>query len=79
MHVQALDTQLCLVPQSALVQQAELAMHPLPHLRVVPLQLKSQVLPLQVAVLLAGCGHGLHDVVPQLAVLLFDTHTPLQL
>jgi hypothetical protein len=35
---------------------------------------KSQTVPLQVAVLFAGCGHAVQDVVPQLAVLVFDTH-----
>ena len=38
------------------------------------MQVKPQAVPLQVAVLLAGCAHAVHDVVPQLAVLLFDTH-----
>jgi hypothetical protein len=32
--------------------------------------------PLQVAVLFAGCGQVVHDVVPQLAVLVFDAQAP---
>ena len=44
------------------------------HMRVPRLQVKPQEVPLQLAVLLAGCAHGVHDVVPQLAVLLFATH-----
>jgi hypothetical protein len=43
------------------------------------LQVNPQEVPSQVAVLLAGCEHARHDVVPQLAVLLFDTHAPPQL
>jgi hypothetical protein len=43
------------------------------------LQVNPQEVPLQVAVLLRGCAHGVHDVVPQLAVLLFATHAPPQL
>ncbi len=45
-------------------------------MRVPKLQVNPQEVPLQVAVLLAGCAHGVHDVVPQLAVLLFATHAP---
>jgi len=46
---------------------------------VLPLQVNPHEVPLQVAVLLAGCEHARHDVVPQLAVLLFATHVPPQL
>ena len=31
-------------------------------------------MPSQVGVLFAGCGHATHDVVPQLATLVFSTH-----
>jgi hypothetical protein len=34
--------------------------------------------PLQVALPFAGAVHGVHDVVPQLAVLLLLTHAPAQ-
>ena len=34
--------------------------------------------PSQVAAPLVGTEHAVHDVVPQLAVLAFDTHAPLQ-
>jgi hypothetical protein len=43
------------------------------------LQVKPQALPLHVAVLLAGIGQAVHDVVPQLAVLVFIAHWPLQM
>ena len=39
-----------------------------PELHVTP-----QVVPLQVAVPLAGCGHGVHDVSPQVATLVLST------
>ncbi len=35
--------------------------------------------PLHVALPLDGTGQAVHDVVPQLAVLVFDTQAPLQL
>jgi hypothetical protein len=38
------------------------------------LQVKPHALPLHVAVAFAGIGHAVHDVVPQLAVLVFIAH-----
>lgn len=53
--------------------------HALPH-AVVPLaQVNPHWVPLQVAVALGGAGHAVHEVVPQLAVLVFDEQVPLQL
>jgi hypothetical protein len=39
--------------------------------------MKPQLVPLQVAVALAGVGHAVHDVVPQDAVELLLEHAPL--
>ena len=43
------------------------------------MQVKSQLVPLQVAVPFAGCLHGIHAVGPQLAGSLSETQLPLQL
>ena len=43
------------------------------------LQVKPQALPLHVAVLLAGIGQAVHDVVPHVAGLEFIAHWPLQM
>jgi hypothetical protein len=42
------------------------------------LHVDPQEVPSQVAVLLAGTGHAVHDE-PQVAVLVFDEQVPLQL
>ena len=58
-----------------------LLQHPSPAAQQVPLQLvtpelqvRPQVVPLQVAVPLADCGQAVHDVDPQFATLVLRTH-----
>ena len=53
--------------------------HAFPH-AVVPLpHVNPHWVPLQVAVALVGGVHAVHEVVPQLAMLVFDEQVPLQL
>jgi hypothetical protein len=47
-----------------------------PHFAKLGLQETPHVTPLHVAVPSAGTGQGMHEV-PQLSVLVFETHTPL--
>jgi hypothetical protein len=52
--------------------------HALPHGCDPGLQLKPHFVPSQVAVLFAGTGHAVHELVPQFAVSPFDTQVPPQ-
>ena len=54
-------------------ERAHAAAQPEPVAQVVP-----QAVPLQVAVPFATVGHGVHDVVPQVAIDEFETHAPEQ-
>ena len=50
--------------------------HTPPHSREPVAQVIPQAVPLQVAVPFATVGHGVHDVVPQVAVAEFETQAP---
>jgi hypothetical protein len=78
-QVQTFDTQLDPPLHSPLPQQPSMGMHPPLHFLCVLSQVKSQLVPSQVADEYWGTGHGLHDWVPQPFTLVSSRQTPEQL
>jgi hypothetical protein len=77
LHAHWLSTQLTPAPQSPASQQAPTGIHSLPQGKKFESQLKSQAVPLQVALPSAGTGHGVQES-PHASKLVFERHTPPQ-